>query len=68
MHRLLHYLQRKCYLAGVIERGESVDNLFAALTDIIDGYNLNFKTLEEIDMEDFEAVLNGDISVEEMCR
>lgn len=53
---------------GVIERGESVDNLFAALTDIIDGYNLNFKTLEEIDMEDFEAVLNGDISVKEMCR
>lgn len=53
---------------GVIERGESIDNLYAAFADIIDGYNLNFKTLEEIDIEDFEATLYGDISVEEMCR
>lgn len=50
---------------GVIEQGEEVQNLYDAMTDIIEGYNIPEKQIELIEIEDFESLLAGDTSLDE---
>lgn len=50
---------------GILEVGQDIQNMYDALADILDGYNISDKNMEAIDVDDFMEVLNGDTKYQE---
>lgn len=50
---------------GILEAGQDIQNMYDALADILNGYNISDKNMEAIDVDDFMEALNGNTKYQE---
>lgn len=50
---------------GIIETGQEIQNLYDALSDILEDYNISEKNIEAIDVDEFMEIISGDVKYQE---
>lgn len=53
---------------GIVERGDEINNLMDALADITSEWCITEQALHNMDLNDFENLLSGEIKCENVCR